>query len=79
MSLHLSRLSLVILGSPTEALFSAAFSVRNVTTVAQLGATAHRDIETAVATAVKHHHGEEIQLIKESLAKSVRVLTSDQC
>ena len=47
--------------------------------VAQLGATGQQDLETAISAAVKRHHEEEIQLIKDNLTKTVRVSVSDVC
>jgi hypothetical protein len=50
---------------------------RNASAAAHLGAAAHQDLETAISTAVKHHQEEEIQLIKESLAKAIHIFTSN--
>ena len=49
---------------------------RNVRAEAQLAANA---LETTISAAVKHRHEENIQLIKNSLVKNVRVSTSDLC
>ena len=43
---------------------------------AQLGAAGHQDLETAIDAAVKRHHEEELQHIKDSLAKTVRLSIS---
>jgi hypothetical protein len=45
--------------------------------VEQLRITGQQEFETTVSAAVKRHHEEEIQLIKENLAKIVSVLKSD--
>ena len=56
---------------------------RNATAASQLRATGHQDLETAIrkviSAAVKRHHEEEIQLIKDSLAKTVRLSMSNLC
>ena len=57
--------------------YKLRLQLRNVTAVAQLGECGHQDLESAVSAAVKRHHEEEIELIKGSLAKTVRVPTSD--
>ena len=43
--------------------------------MAQLGASRRQNLETVVSATVKRHREEEIELIKASLAKSVRVPT----
>ena len=45
----------------------------------QLGASDYQHLESAISAAVKHHHEEEIELIKQSLAKTVSVPTPNLC
>ena len=50
---------------------------RNAAAATQLGAIGHQDLETAISAAVKRYHQEEIQLIKDSMGRTVRISTSD--
>ena len=50
---------------------------RSAIAAAQLGATHCQDLETTISAAVKRHHEDEIQLIKDNLAKTVRLSLSD--
>ena len=43
----------------------------------QLWVASQQDFESSVSAAVKRHHEEEIQLIKETLTKIVSLLESD--
>jgi len=59
--------------------YQLRLQTRNATAAAQLGAGGHQELETAVRAAVKRHQEEEIQLIKDGLAKTVRVSTFVLC
>ena len=50
---------------------------RNGSAVDQLRLSGQQYFETAVSAAVKRYHEEEIQCIKDNLAKTVSTLTSD--
>ena len=56
--------------------YQLRLQVRNATAVVQLGGIGQQDRETAISAAVKRYHEEEIQLTKDSLAKTVRISTS---
>ena len=78
MLLNLSTLSSVILRNITLMhRYQLRLKFRSAMTAAQLGATDRQDLETDISTAIKRHHEEKIQLIKDSLAKTVRASISD--
>ena|ERR1700761_8323988 len=51
--------------------------LRNASAAEKLRITDQQEVETAVSAAIKRHHEEEIQLIKENLSEIVSTLRSD--
>ena len=57
-------------------LYQVRLQSRNATAAAQVEAMGNQSFESTISAALNRHHEEEIQLIKDNLAKTVRTSIS---